>query len=79
MRAAIYAVIYPYSTSFVRTDLLRTQFEPNLFGLMEVTMAGLPYLRERKGSTLVFIGSRSAWKTDNLVSCFLSPESLSVC
>ncbi|KAF8335134.1 hypothetical protein F5887DRAFT_620328 [Amanita rubescens] len=57
---------YPSLIEEARTDLLRTQFEPNFFGLMEVTMAGLPYLRERKGSTLIFIGSRSAWKTDNV-------------
>ena len=52
-----------------RTDLLRSQFETNVFGLMDVTLAGLPYLREHRGSTLVLIGSRSAWKTTITVSC----------
>ncbi|KAF8628593.1 hypothetical protein AX15_003816 [Amanita polypyramis BW_CC] len=46
------------------TDLLRHQFEPNVFGLMDVTLACLPYLKERKDSTLVIIGSRSAWKAE---------------
>lgn len=46
------------------TELLRTQFELNVFGLMDVTLAGLPYLRAHQGSTLIIIGSRSAWRTE---------------
>ncbi|KAK2467668.1 hypothetical protein APHAL10511_000523 [Amanita phalloides] len=55
---------YPGLVEEAGADLLRAQFEPNLFGLMDVTLAGLPYLRSQKGSTLIFVGSRSAWKTD---------------
>ncbi|TFK33479.1 hypothetical protein BDQ12DRAFT_691158 [Crucibulum laeve] len=43
---------------------LRLQFETNVFGLLDVTTATLPYLRKRKDSTVVVIGSRSAWKTE---------------
>ena len=34
-----------------------------MFGMMDVTLAGLPYLKKRKGSTLVIIGSRSAFRS----------------
>ena len=58
-----------------RTTLLRKQFETNLFGLMDVTTAFLPYLRASRDSTLVVIGSRSAWKPeipvrDTVAECF---------
>ncbi|PFH47503.1 hypothetical protein AMATHDRAFT_6683 [Amanita thiersii Skay4041] len=57
---------YPSLVEEAGTELLRKQMEINLFGLMDVTVAALPYLRSQKSSTLIFIGSRSAWKT-NLV------------
>lgn len=47
----------------LRTALIRKQFETNVFGLMDVTMAFLPHLRARGEATLVVIGSRTFFKT----------------
>ena len=48
-----------------RSALLRKQYETNIFGLMDVTTAFLPYLRSSTSEpTLVVVGSRSAWKTE---------------
>lgn len=55
------------STHHVRTKILRRQFETNVFGVLDVTNATLPYLRESRG-ILVVIGSRSAWKPELPVS-----------
>ncbi|OBZ65297.1 putative oxidoreductase YusZ [Grifola frondosa] len=37
------------------------QFNTNLFGALNVARAFLPYLRERKTGTIIFIGSITAW------------------
>ncbi|KAF5370913.1 hypothetical protein D9615_009789 [Tricholomella constricta] len=44
--------------------LLRKQFEANVFGTMDMTVATLPYLRAMKDAVMVVVGSRSAWKTE---------------
>lgn len=44
-------------------DGMRIQFEMNLFGLVNVTNAFLPYMRDRREGTVVIIGSRSGWRT----------------
>ena len=43
-------------------------FDTNLFGLMDVTNAALPYLRQSKAGRIVVIGSRSAWRAEIPVS-----------
>ncbi|KAJ7273016.1 hypothetical protein C8J57DRAFT_1506584 [Mycena rebaudengoi] len=43
------------------TAYLRKQYEVNVFGVMAVTTAALPYLRAQKQGTVVIMGSRSAW------------------
>jgi NAD(P)-dependent dehydrogenase (short-subunit alcohol dehydrogenase family) len=40
------------------------QFETNVFGVIKVTRALLPHLRNRRSGTLVFMGSRSGWYGD---------------
>ncbi|KAF9560838.1 NAD(P)-binding protein [Agrocybe pediades] len=46
------------------TTILRRQFETNVFGLVDVTTAVLPYLRKNPGSCLLVIGSRSVWRPE---------------
>ncbi|KAG2095895.1 uncharacterized protein F5147DRAFT_840083 [Suillus discolor] len=45
-------------------DILTRQFRPNVLGVLDVTNAALPYMRERKSGTVVIIGSRSAWRPE---------------
>ena len=49
-----------------RSKLFRRTFDVNFFGMIDMTTAALPYLRESEGR-IVNIGSRSAWKTDVMV------------
>lgn len=46
------------------------QFETNVFGLLKVTNAVLPHMRERKSGTLVFISSLSGWKGDGFCGAY---------
>ncbi|KAJ7019896.1 hypothetical protein C8F04DRAFT_1081745 [Mycena alexandri] len=46
------------------TDLLRKQFDVNFFGVMDVVSGTLPHMRAQKAGTIVFVGSRSAWKPE---------------
>ncbi|KAL0579070.1 hypothetical protein V5O48_002912 [Marasmius crinis-equi] len=48
------------------SDLFRRQFDTNVFGVMDVTNAALPYMRERRRGTIVVIGSRSIWRADTI-------------
>ncbi|RPD81368.1 NAD(P)-binding protein, partial [Lentinus tigrinus ALCF2SS1-7] len=41
-----------------------TQFQTNLFGVLNVTNAVLPHMRERRAGTVVILGSRSAWRAE---------------
>ncbi|KAF5370907.1 hypothetical protein D9615_009800 [Tricholomella constricta] len=42
---------------------LRKQFEPNVFGMVDMTVAALPHLRASKDALMVILGSRSGWRT----------------
>jgi len=44
--------------------LMRRVYDTNVFGLMDVTTAALPYLRKSKDGRMVVVGSRSAWKAE---------------
>ena len=46
------------------SELLRKQFSINVFGVMDMTVACLPYLRASSNPTLAIVGSRSGWRTD---------------
>ena len=50
------------------TELLRRQFEVNVFGLLDVTNAVLPHMRARRSGTVVHIGSRTSWQPEIPVS-----------
>ena len=45
-----------------------TEYRTNVFGVIDVTNAFLPFMRERQGGTIVVIGSRSAWQAEVPVS-----------
>ncbi|KAG1723193.1 uncharacterized protein EDB91DRAFT_182379 [Suillus paluster] len=45
-------------------DLMIRQYRTNVFGVLDVTNAALPYMRERSSGTVVIIGSRSAWRPE---------------
>ncbi|KAH9934304.1 uncharacterized protein B0H18DRAFT_980797 [Fomitopsis serialis] len=44
------------------------QFNVNFFGQLNVTHAILPYMRDRRSGTVVFLGSRSVWKPDAVMT-----------
>ncbi|KAJ6595631.1 hypothetical protein DFH09DRAFT_144027 [Mycena vulgaris] len=46
--------------------LLRKQYEVNVFGLIDVTSACLPYMRAQNEGTIVMLGSRSAWSAETI-------------
>ncbi|KAI4523750.1 NAD(P)-binding protein [Schizophyllum commune Loenen D] len=55
---------YPSLIEEAGSALLRKQMEANLYGVVDVTLAVLPHMRERKAGTIVVVGSRSAYKTE---------------
>ena len=56
------------------TKLMRRVFDTNIFGLMDVTTAALPYLRKSKNGRMVVFGSRSAWRAEIPVSAILNSQ-----
>ena len=49
-----------------------TQFQTNLFGVLNVTNSVLPHMRERRSGTIVILGSRSAWRAEVSVRASIS-------
>ncbi|KAA1472753.1 NAD-P-binding protein [Dentipellis sp. KUC8613] len=45
-------------------EFLQKSLQTNLFGVINVTNAILPHMRERRDGTVVIIGSRSAWRNE---------------
>ncbi len=48
---------------FARPEETLDQFNTNVFGALNVTRAFLPYMRERKTGTVIFIGSVGGWRS----------------
>jgi len=44
------------------------QFQTNVFGVINVTNAILPHMRERKSGIVIMMGSRSVWKADTPIA-----------
>ncbi|KAF8584869.1 NAD(P)-binding protein [Ramaria rubella] len=44
-------------------EMLLEMYKTNVFGVVNVTNAFLPYLRQRRSGTVVIVGSRSGWRT----------------
>ena len=54
----------PFSTQLIsppRHETNLAQFNTNFFGLINLTNAFLPHLRERKSGTIVNISSQGGW------------------
>jgi len=49
----------------VGVDGFMRQYKTNVFGVINVTHAFLPHMRERCDGTIVIVGSRSGWKTQS--------------
>jgi short-subunit dehydrogenase len=47
----------------------------NVFGLVDVTTAFLPYLREQRSGTVVLLGSRTSWASEQPVRTAAPPPS----
>ncbi|KAH9923887.1 uncharacterized protein B0H18DRAFT_451691 [Fomitopsis serialis] len=49
-------------------ELMRAEYETNVFGTMKVTNAVLPHMRQRKSGLIVFLGSRVVWQANTPVA-----------
>lgn len=59
------------SNSLTSSLAALTQFQTNVFGVINVTNAVIPQMRERRSGTVVIIGSRSGWNPAMPVSSHL--------
>ncbi|KAF5361192.1 hypothetical protein D9758_009020 [Tetrapyrgos nigripes] len=48
----------------VGSNEFKTQFQTNFFGLIDVTNAVLPQMRQRRSGTIIMMGSRSSWTAE---------------
>ncbi|OBZ71536.1 putative oxidoreductase YusZ [Grifola frondosa] len=46
------------------SEHFRKQFQPNFYGMLDITTAALPHMRMRRSGTVVIIGSRSSWSAE---------------
>jgi len=54
----------------VGAEGLMIQYKVNVFGMLNVTNAFLPYMRSRKDGTIVLAGSRSGWRSMPLLGAY---------
>ncbi|ESK94776.1 serine 3-dehydrogenase [Moniliophthora roreri MCA 2997] len=50
------------------------QFNTNVFGAINVTRAFLPYMRERKAGTIIFLGSLGGWRSCPAVGLYAATK-----
>lgn len=62
---------YAVTDSCCRAAGYAKEFDVNFFATINVTVAFLPHMRERKSGTIVLMGSRHAWKSQFPVSTAL--------
>ena len=55
-------LIYLEIVTVYRGEGFMIQYKVNVFGVVNVTNAFLPYMRARKEGTIVMMGSRSGWR-----------------
>lgn len=63
--AEVYTVL---GNDCFHSDGIMQLMKINYFGPINVTNAFLPHLRRRRTGTIIFVGSRSSWRTNNPVS-----------
>ncbi|THU98075.1 NAD(P)-binding protein [Dendrothele bispora CBS 962.96] len=56
----------------------KTQFQTNFFGLIDVTNAVLPQMRQRRSGTVVMMGSRSSWTAELPVTALYAASKAAV-
>ncbi|RFU28749.1 hypothetical protein B7463_g7592, partial [Scytalidium lignicola] len=54
----------------LRYEDILDQFDTNVFGTMKVTKAILPYFRQKRSGTIVFIGSLAGWYGDAFTGAY---------
>lgn len=64
-----FLIVVPSNRAY-RSQIFLEQNKTNVLGVLDVTNAVLPYMRERKSGTIALIGSRSAWRPEIPVSSF---------
>ena len=52
------------------------QFQTNVFGVLNVTNAVLPHMRERSSGTVIIVGSRTGWHAAVPVSHILNVHNI---
>ncbi|KAI0768379.1 hypothetical protein BC629DRAFT_1442423 [Irpex lacteus] len=67
-----YVEVAPQETS--TPEQVAAQFNTNVFAPININRAFLPYLREQKTGTIVWIGSVAGWWSDALVSLYCATK-----
>ncbi|KAF8626031.1 hypothetical protein AX15_005121 [Amanita polypyramis BW_CC] len=60
------------------SDTMLKQYRTNVFGLINVTTATLPYMRAARSGTVVMMGSRTSWQSNIPQTAFYSSSKAAV-